>query len=36
MQEDSAVKKSYLTGDVHAKFLKTRYTDEPSYDMLVE
>lgn len=35
MIEDAAVKGSYLDGETHAKFIKTRRTTTPDYDMLV-
>lgn len=35
MIADSAVKCAYLDGETHAKFMKTRRTGIPDYDMLV-
>ena len=35
MTEDDAVKVTYLNGETHAKFLKTRKAGNANYDLLV-
>ena len=35
MQDDEAVKKSYISAEDHAKFIEKRKANDTDYDMLV-
>lgn len=35
MKEDEAVRGSYLDGEIHAKFVRSRQAGTPQYDFLI-